>query len=95
MPRFDRQHQENQRTHALRRLYQRHGLCMGLMEYAALCQQIVDGLNVAVGTGRGGGTLHVIRHRGRNIIAVFSADTARIVTFLPAGTPHEMREAAE
>jgi len=92
MTRFDAHHREAQRTHALRRLYQRHGLSMGLMEYAALCQQIVEGIHEAVGAGRRGGTLHRIRHRGRDLIAVFSPDTARIVTFLPAGTPIEMRE---
>jgi predicted lipoprotein with Yx(FWY)xxD motif len=91
MSRFDTKHRENQRTHALRRLYQRHGLAMGLKEYAALCEQIAAGTHPSLGAARRGGTLHTIRHRGKTVVAVFSPDTACVVTFLPAGTPIELR----
>lgn len=93
--RGDDAHRYAQRLHALRRLYQRHGFAMNTAEYQAACEKITRGDCPVVGNGRNGGTLHVIKHRGRDIVAIYSPLTQQIVTFLPSGTPTEMREAAE
>lgn len=84
-------HRANMRIHALRRLFQRHGIAITNTEFGEMVSAIHDGRNPALGPARCGGTLHKITIRDRNVYAVWSIEVACIATFLPSGLPWELR----
>lgn len=78
-------HEFAQRLHALRRLYKRYGFVMSGWEYQEACVSIKEGKNPSIGPGRIGGTVHLVKCRGKELTAVWDDETKQIVTFLPKG----------
>ena len=89
----DEVHRGAMRTHALRRLYQRHGLALTNADFGALVDDIASGRNQPVGHGRAGGKVHLLQIRGRAVYAIWDAEQACIATFLPGREPYELKRA--
>jgi|SRR5215831_20385655 len=70
------------RSHAMRRLFQRYGIAITNTEYAAIVERIAAGEFPSLGKALGGGTLHRVRMRDRDVYAVWSAEHGAVVTFL-------------
>lgn len=87
----DMTHRGAMRMHAIRRLFQRHGMVITNTEFGQMVAAIADGRNPALGPARCGGTLHAFTMRGRTVYAVWNVEEACIATFLPSGVPWELR----
>lgn len=84
-------HRTNMRVHAMRRLFERHGIAITNAEFGQMVADIHDGRSPVLGLARRGGTLHLITIHGRSVYAVWDLSTACIATFLPGGVPWELR----
>lgn len=78
-------HKYAQKLHAMRRVYQRYGILVDPPDYSRMCNDIISGKNQSIGPGRAGGTMHVVKHRGQDLVAVFDDKTQQVATFLPKG----------
>lgn len=83
-------HKYAQKLHAMRRVYQRYGILIEPVFYNQFSKSIAEGKYPSVGPGRVGGTRHIIKHKGKELVAVFDEETQQIATFLPKGSGYEV-----
>lgn len=74
------------RLHAIRRLWQRHGIILSDAEYDAIGHGIAVGLYKQIALGMHARQIYELVHRGRTLFAVWDARINAIVTFLPHQT---------
>lgn len=84
------EHRQAMAVHAVRRLFQRHGLAISHGEYWMLCKVIEDGAAPAICNAFRGGTIHCLSYAGHAFYAIWNAEERAISTFL-FGMPHEVR----
>lgn len=83
-------HRVAAQQHAVKRLFQRHGVALTTAEYRELSAMCADGRATPLAKVRSGNTIHRVALRGREVWVIFDGDLGAIVTFLPA-TPKEIQ----
>jgi hypothetical protein len=78
-------HRETQRTHAIRRAFERYGMVISNREYERILDMIAEGKSIVLGAARTGGEMHEVVLRRRTLIAVYRREDRTIPTFLPIG----------
>lgn len=94
MPKWTMPHAEAMMNHAIRRLFQRHGIIISIAEYKALTDQCADGTAPPLGIGSHEGTFHRVTFRKRDLWLVYRHDQRAVVSFYP-GEPAIMRRQRE
>jgi len=83
-------HPEAMMAHAIRRLFERHGIIITIADYKAMTALCRDGTSPPLGIGSKEGTYHLLRIRQREIWAVYRHDKQSIVSFY-AGEPAKLQ----
>lgn len=83
-------HAESMRVHAIRRLFNRYGIAIGVGEYNVFCAMCVDGRAPVIAPGHKGSTIHRLVIRGVAATAVFRPEHGAIVSFLPKGDREQL-----
>jgi len=58
-------------------------------EYKEACMSIEWEKNPSIGPGRIGGTMHIVKCRGKELVAIWDSETKQIATFLPKGNENQ------
>jgi hypothetical protein len=88
-------HPNNARQHAIKRAFERWGIVITNAEYLEMSKACESGHAplIAESTRTKGSTVHAVKHRDRELWAIFNPSIGCIATFLKCGKPEDIRHA--
>lgn len=76
-------HRDHMIVHAMRRVWQRWGIALTHVDYAAICADVAARSTEAIPTGHHNRVFVRVRFRGAAMVAVWDTEHGCICTFVP------------